>query len=99
MRRTPEPVIWVSPSRISVAKWGKMQFIASLRIAAGTVAEFRLKKQSNVLTHNKQAVCESTLTESRLRVDLLSLEYDFSKGRRGPVLKVPPPKTRVTIRL
>ncbi|QOY90810.1 BrnA antitoxin family protein [Paludibaculum fermentans] len=26
-------------------------------------------------------------------------EYDFSKGQRGPVLKVPPGKTRVTIRL
>jgi uncharacterized protein (DUF4415 family) len=26
-------------------------------------------------------------------------EYDFSKGRRGAVLKVPPGKTRVTIRL
>ena len=26
-------------------------------------------------------------------------EYDFSKGRRGQVLKVPPGKTRVTIRL
>lgn len=26
-------------------------------------------------------------------------EYDFSKGRRGPVLKLPPGKTRVTIRL
>ncbi|HWB83202.1 MAG TPA: BrnA antitoxin family protein [Bryobacteraceae bacterium] len=26
-------------------------------------------------------------------------QYDFSKGRRGPVLKVPPGKTRVTIRL
>lgn len=26
-------------------------------------------------------------------------EYDFSKGRTGPVLKVPPGKTRVTIRL
>jgi uncharacterized protein (DUF4415 family) len=26
-------------------------------------------------------------------------EYDFSKGRRAPVLKVPPRKTRVTIRL
>ena len=26
-------------------------------------------------------------------------EYDFSKGRRGPVLKVPLGKTRVTIRL
>ena len=26
-------------------------------------------------------------------------EYDFSKGRRGPVLRVPPGKTRVTIRL
>ena len=26
-------------------------------------------------------------------------EYDFSKGRRGPVLKVPAGKTRVTIRL
>lgn len=25
--------------------------------------------------------------------------YDFSKGRRGPVLKLPPGKTRVTIRL
>ncbi len=26
-------------------------------------------------------------------------EYDFGKGRRGPVLRVPPGKTRVTIRL
>jgi uncharacterized protein (DUF4415 family) len=26
-------------------------------------------------------------------------EYDFSKGTPGPVLKVPPGKTRVTIRL
>jgi uncharacterized protein (DUF4415 family) len=26
-------------------------------------------------------------------------EYDFNKGRRGPVLKPPPGKTRVTIRL
>jgi len=26
-------------------------------------------------------------------------EYDFSKGRRGPVLRVPPGKTRVTVRL
>jgi uncharacterized protein (DUF4415 family) len=26
-------------------------------------------------------------------------EYDFSKGRRGAVSKVPPGKTRVTIRL
>ncbi len=26
-------------------------------------------------------------------------EYDFSKGRRGVILKAPPEKTRVTIRL
>ncbi|MSP25243.1 MAG: CopG family transcriptional regulator [Myxococcales bacterium] len=26
-------------------------------------------------------------------------EYDFSKGRRGPVLTAPPGKTRITIRL
>jgi uncharacterized protein (DUF4415 family) len=26
-------------------------------------------------------------------------EFDFSNGRRGPVLKAPPGKTRVTIRL
>lgn len=26
-------------------------------------------------------------------------EYDFSNGRRGPVLRVPPDKIRVTIRL
>jgi uncharacterized protein (DUF4415 family) len=26
-------------------------------------------------------------------------EYDFSQGKRGPVLRVPPGKTRVTIRL
>jgi uncharacterized protein (DUF4415 family) len=26
-------------------------------------------------------------------------EYDFGKGRRGPVLRAPPGKTRVTIRL
>ena len=29
----------------------------------------------------------------------MNREYDFSKGRRGPVLKPPPGKTRVTIRL
>jgi uncharacterized protein (DUF4415 family) len=29
----------------------------------------------------------------------MKMEYDFSKGRRGPVLRVPPGKTRVTIRL
>jgi uncharacterized protein (DUF4415 family) len=26
-------------------------------------------------------------------------EYDFSKGKRGAVVKVPPGKTRITIRL
>jgi uncharacterized protein (DUF4415 family) len=26
-------------------------------------------------------------------------EYDFSRGRRGPVLPVPPGKTRITIRI
>ena len=26
-------------------------------------------------------------------------EYDFSRGKRGPVLKPPPGKTRITIRL
>ena len=26
-------------------------------------------------------------------------EYDFSKGKRGAVLKVPPGKTRITIRI
>ena len=26
-------------------------------------------------------------------------EYDFSKGKRGPIIRVPPGKTRVTIRL
>ena len=26
-------------------------------------------------------------------------EYDFSKGKRGPVLKSPPGKTRITIRI
>lgn len=26
-------------------------------------------------------------------------EYDFSKGRHGPVVRVPPEKVRVTIRL
>jgi uncharacterized protein (DUF4415 family) len=26
-------------------------------------------------------------------------EYDFSKARRGPVVKLPPGKTRITIRI
>jgi uncharacterized protein (DUF4415 family) len=26
-------------------------------------------------------------------------EYDFSKGKRGPVVPVPPGKTRITIRI
>jgi uncharacterized protein (DUF4415 family) len=30
---------------------------------------------------------------------MMKKEYDFSKGRRGAVLRVPPEKTRVTIRL
>ena len=30
---------------------------------------------------------------------VMKKEYDFSKGRRGAVLKAPPGKTRVTIRL
>jgi uncharacterized protein (DUF4415 family) len=29
----------------------------------------------------------------------MTREYDFSKGKRGPVLRVPPGKTRVTVRL
>jgi len=29
----------------------------------------------------------------------MTKEYDFSKGKRGPVLRVPPGKTRVTVRL
>jgi uncharacterized protein (DUF4415 family) len=29
----------------------------------------------------------------------MNKEYDFSKGKRGPVLRVPPGKTRVTVRL
>ncbi len=29
----------------------------------------------------------------------LRAEYDFSKGRRGPVLPTPPGKTRITIRI
>ena len=30
---------------------------------------------------------------------VMKKQYDFSKGRRGAVLRVPPGKTRVTIRL
>ena len=26
-------------------------------------------------------------------------EYDFSKGKRGPLIKTPPGKTRITIRI
>ena len=29
----------------------------------------------------------------------MNKEYDFSKGKRGPVLKTPKGKTRITIRL
>ncbi|MGA2274644.1 MAG: BrnA antitoxin family protein [Bryobacteraceae bacterium] len=29
----------------------------------------------------------------------MTKEYDFSKGKRGPVLRVPPGKIRVTVRL
>jgi uncharacterized protein (DUF4415 family) len=29
----------------------------------------------------------------------MSKEYDFAKGKRGPVIKVPKGKTRITIRL
>lgn len=30
---------------------------------------------------------------------MLKKEYDFSKGRRGPVLPISPGKTRITIRI
>jgi len=30
---------------------------------------------------------------------VMKKEYDFSKGKRGAILRVPPEKTRVTIRL
>ena len=33
------------------------------------------------------------------RGKLMKREYDFKNGRRGAVLRVPPGKTRVTIRL
>jgi uncharacterized protein (DUF4415 family) len=29
----------------------------------------------------------------------LKKEYDFSRGKRGPVLRTPPGKTRITIRI
>jgi uncharacterized protein (DUF4415 family) len=29
----------------------------------------------------------------------MKAEYDFGRGKRGPVLKAPPGKTRITIRL
>jgi uncharacterized protein (DUF4415 family) len=30
---------------------------------------------------------------------MMKKEYDFSRAKRGPVLKTPPGKTRITIRL
>jgi uncharacterized protein (DUF4415 family) len=30
---------------------------------------------------------------------MMKEEYDFSKARRGPVVKLPPGKTRITIRI
>lgn len=30
---------------------------------------------------------------------MIAKQYDFSRGKRGPVVPVPPGKTRVTIRL
>jgi uncharacterized protein (DUF4415 family) len=36
---------------------------------------------------------------ARLREKPMSKEYDFSRGKRGPVVPVPPGKTRITIRL
>jgi uncharacterized protein (DUF4415 family) len=29
----------------------------------------------------------------------MNKEYDFSKGKRGPIIKIPKGKTRITIRL
>ncbi len=29
----------------------------------------------------------------------MKAQYDFSRGKRGPVLKAPPGKTRITIRI
>ena len=31
--------------------------------------------------------------------DKMKNEYDFSKGKRGPVVKIPKGKTRITIRI
>ena len=30
---------------------------------------------------------------------MMKADYDFSRGKRGPVLKAPPGKTRITIRI
>jgi uncharacterized protein (DUF4415 family) len=34
-----------------------------------------------------------------MRVSIMKKEYDFSKGKRGPVIKIPTGKTRITIRI
>ncbi|HTS74627.1 MAG TPA: BrnA antitoxin family protein [Bryobacteraceae bacterium] len=36
---------------------------------------------------------------ANLRGKIMRKEYDFSKARRGPVLKTPPGKSRITIRI
>jgi uncharacterized protein (DUF4415 family) len=43
------------------------------------------------------SICDEIEEEERWSV--MKKEYDFSKGKRGAVLSVPPEKTRVTIRL
>ena len=40
-----------------------------------------------------------TLVHMRAKSTLMKREYDFSKGRRGPVVPPEPGKTRITIRL
>jgi uncharacterized protein (DUF4415 family) len=34
-----------------------------------------------------------------MKVKKMNKEYDFGKGKRGPVIKIPKGKTRITIRL
>jgi uncharacterized protein (DUF4415 family) len=42
---------------------------------------------------------DSSKAALNLRGPPMKKEYDFSKGKRGAVLKTPPGKTRITIRI
>jgi uncharacterized protein (DUF4415 family) len=65
-----------------------------VHILGGVVEWDPEKAAQNLKKHGVDA-----FRASRLREQAMKKNYDFSKGKRGPVIPTPPGKTRITIRI